>query len=191
MLAVEITRIGELCTSAGDAEGEVRRTLDQAGNVVSELKSVLAASSKVKLQIEGHLAESTSACTRMENMVRKTAATAEDFRLQQDQALIAIRGEIGAAEVHRKESETALGEQLDEARALVAELRAQVRRVIGPIATPDVIQVVEGLPKTRSGKIMRRILRKIAAGEFNDLGDVSTLAEPAVVEALVAARRED
>jgi acetyl-CoA synthetase len=73
---------------------------------------------------------------------------------------------------------------------LVAALRAQVRQVIGPIATPDVIQVVEGLPKTRSGKIMRRILRKIAAGEFDDLGDVSTLAEPAVVDALVAARQE-
>ncbi|MGI9648208.1 MAG: AMP-binding protein, partial [Acidimicrobiia bacterium] len=73
---------------------------------------------------------------------------------------------------------------------LVAALRAQVRRVIGPIATPDAIQVVEGLPKTRSGKIMRRILRKIAAGEFDDLGDTSTLAEPAVVDALVAARRE-
>jgi acetyl-CoA synthetase len=73
---------------------------------------------------------------------------------------------------------------------LIAALRAQVREVIGPIATPDVIQVVEGLPKTRSGKIMRRILRKIAAGEFEDLGDISTLADPAVVAALVAARRE-
>ena len=71
---------------------------------------------------------------------------------------------------------------------LVAALRAQVREVIGPIATPDMIQVVEGLPKTRSGKIMRRILRKIAAGDVEDLGDVTTLAEPAVVEALVEAR---
>ena len=67
---------------------------------------------------------------------------------------------------------------------------AQVREVIGPIATPDVIQVVEGLPKTRSGKIMRRILRKIAAGEVDQLGDVSTLAEPAVVDALVEARAQ-
>jgi acetyl-CoA synthetase len=71
---------------------------------------------------------------------------------------------------------------------LVAALRQQVREVIGPIATPDAILIAPGLPKTRSGKIMRRILRKIAAGEVDDLGDVSTLAEPAVVEELVAAR---
>jgi len=74
--------------------------------------------------------------------------------------------------------------------ALVTALRAQVRKVIGPIATPDAIQVVEGLPKTRSGKIMRRILRKIAAGEVDQLGDVSTLADPAVVDALVEARAQ-
>ena len=71
---------------------------------------------------------------------------------------------------------------------LVAALRQQVREVIGPIATPDAILIAPGLPKTRSGKIMRRILRKIAAGEVDDLGDVTTLAEPAVVEELVAAR---
>ncbi len=72
---------------------------------------------------------------------------------------------------------------------LVAELRAKVREVIGPIATPDQIQVAPGLPKTRSGKIMRRILRKIAASEYDDLGDVSTLAEPGVVAELVAEHR--
>ena len=66
-----------------------------------------------------------------------------------------------------------------------------MRQVIGPIATPDVIQVVDGLPKTRSGKIMRRILRKIAAGETDSLGDTSTLAEPAVVDALVADRLQE
>ena len=68
-------------------------------------------------------------------------------------------------------------------------LRAQVREVIGPIATPDRIQITPGLPKTRSGKIMRRILRKVASGEYEDLGDTSTLAEPAVVEALVEDHR--
>ena len=73
---------------------------------------------------------------------------------------------------------------------LVKILRAQVREVIGPIATPDQIQIAPGLPKTRSGKIMRRILRKIASGDTEDLGDVSTLAEPAVVELLVAAHRK-
>ncbi|MCP4202759.1 MAG: acetate--CoA ligase [bacterium] len=71
---------------------------------------------------------------------------------------------------------------------LVATLRKQVRTEIGPIATPDRIQIARGLPKTRSGKIMRRILRKIAAGDTEDLGDISTLAEPSVVEELVAAR---
>ncbi len=72
---------------------------------------------------------------------------------------------------------------------LVAELREQVRRVIGPVATPDMILVAPGLPKTRSGKIMRRILRKIAAGEYSGLGDVTTLAEPQIVDALIARHR--
>lgn len=67
-------------------------------------------------------------------------------------------------------------------------LRAHVRQEIGPIATPDAIQFVTGLPKTRSGKIMRRILRKIAEGEIHALGDTSTLADPAVVEELIAKR---
>jgi len=68
------------------------------------------------------------------------------------------------------------------------ELRQWVRKEIGPIATPDLIQWAPGLPKTRSGKIMRRILRKIAANEYTDLGDISTLAEPAVVDELVEGR---
>jgi acetyl-CoA synthetase len=65
-----------------------------------------------------------------------------------------------------------------------------VRHSIGPIAAPDRIQIVTGLPKTRSGKIMRRILRQIAAGEYADLGDVTTLADPSVVEKLVADHKE-
>jgi acetyl-CoA synthetase len=68
------------------------------------------------------------------------------------------------------------------------ELVAWVRKEIGPIATPDAIQWAPGLPKTRSGKIMRRILRKIAANETDSLGDVSTLADPGVVTDLVANR---
>jgi acetyl-CoA synthetase len=67
-------------------------------------------------------------------------------------------------------------------------LREWVRREIGPIATPDFIQWAPGLPKTRSGKIMRRILRKIAANEHEQLGDISTLADPSVVANLVAER---
>ncbi len=77
-----------------------------------------------------------------------------------------------------------------EPHELVGALKEQVRHVIGPIATPDRILVVPGLPKTRSGKIMRRILRRIAAGEYGDMGNVTTLADPDVVDALVALHRE-
>ncbi|QZD88738.1 acetate--CoA ligase [Qipengyuania aurantiaca] len=72
---------------------------------------------------------------------------------------------------------------------LEAELRQQVRREIGPIATPDHLHFTSALPKTRSGKIMRRILRKIAENEFGALGDTSTLADPGVVETLIEGRR--
>ena len=64
-----------------------------------------------------------------------------------------------------------------------------MRKEIGPIASPDLIQFAPGLPKTRSGKIMRRILRKIAENEFGNLGDTSTLADPAVVDDLVKNRQ--
>ena len=72
---------------------------------------------------------------------------------------------------------------------LLVKLKQWVRKEIGPIATPDLIQFAPGLPKTRSGKIMRRILRKIAANEHNELGDVSTLADPLVVKNLVENRK--
>ena len=72
--------------------------------------------------------------------------------------------------------------------ALILELRKWVRQDIGPIATPDLIQLAPGLPKTRSGKIMRRILRKIAENEFDALGDTSTLADPSVVDDLIENR---
>ena len=72
---------------------------------------------------------------------------------------------------------------------LLTELKQWVRKEIGPIATPDLIQFAPGLPKTRSGKIMRRILRKIAANEHEELGDVSTLADPQVVQNLVQNRK--
>jgi len=64
-----------------------------------------------------------------------------------------------------------------------------VRQAIGAFAAPERVHVARGLPKTRSGKIMRRILRKIAAGEYDGLGDVTTLAEPEVVERLVDEHR--
>ena len=72
--------------------------------------------------------------------------------------------------------------------ALKKELVGLVRKEIGPIASPDVIQFAPGLPKTRSGKIMRRILRKVAANEVDNLGDTSTLAEPAVVDDIIENR---
>ena len=73
-------------------------------------------------------------------------------------------------------------------KELAAELIKHVRREIGPIATPDHLHWAPGLPKTRSGKIMRRILRKIAANEFENLGDISTLADPSVVQVLIESR---
>jgi acetyl-CoA synthetase len=69
------------------------------------------------------------------------------------------------------------------------ELVAWVRKEIGPIASPDMLQFAPGLPKTRSGKIMRRILRKIAEDEYGNLGDTSTLADPSVVDDLVNNRQ--
>ena len=71
---------------------------------------------------------------------------------------------------------------------LRSELRQWVRKEIGPIASPDLVQWAPGLPKTRSGKIMRRILRKIAENDYGSLGDTSTLAEPAVVDELIENR---
>jgi acetyl-CoA synthetase len=79
------------------------------------------------------------------------------------------------------------GEQPSE--ELRKELVQHVRREIGPIASPDVVQFAPGLPKTRSGKIMRRILRKIAEDEFSSLGDTSTLADPSVVDDLISNRQ--
>ncbi len=72
---------------------------------------------------------------------------------------------------------------------LIGALKEQVRQAIGAFAAPDVIHIASGLPKTRSGKIMRRILRKIAASEYDQLGDISTLAEPEVVQHLIEEHR--
>ena len=77
---------------------------------------------------------------------------------------------------------------IDDVDQAKADILATVTRVIGPIAKPDKIQFVSGLPKTRSGKIMRRILRKVAEGEMGNLGDTSTLLDPAVVEEIKAGR---
>ncbi len=78
---------------------------------------------------------------------------------------------------------------VDESEELRKDLRNYVRKEIGPIASPDVIQFSPGLPKTRSGKIMRRILRKIADGDTSNLGDTSTLADPSVVDDLIQGKK--
>jgi len=74
-------------------------------------------------------------------------------------------------------------------KELEKSLIEQVRKDIGPIAEPDAIQLIEGLPKTRSGKIMRRILRKIVEGKEDEIGDTSTLADSTVVEKLIEGRK--
>jgi len=78
---------------------------------------------------------------------------------------------------------------VEKTEQLKKELIAHVRKEIGPIASPDKIQFTDALPKTRSGKIMRRILVKIAAGDTSNLGDTSTLADPSVVESLIKGRQ--
>jgi acetyl-CoA synthetase len=81
-----------------------------------------------------------------------------------------------------------LNSDVEETANIKKDLILWVRKEIGPIATPDVIHFAPGLPKTRSGKIMRRILRKIAEGDVSNLGDISTLADPGVVDSLIATR---
>ena len=83
---------------------------------------------------------------------------------------------------------TILNDGFDPSPELEKELIQQVRTVIGPFATPERVQITPGLPKTRSGKIMRRILRKVAVGDTDHMGDTSTLADPSVVDALVKGR---
>ncbi len=78
---------------------------------------------------------------------------------------------------------------IEESDGLVNDLKKTIREKIGPIATPDFIHITSGLPKTRSGKIMRRILRKIACNDFENLGDTSTLADPSVVNNLIENRK--
>ncbi|MBQ02656.1 MAG: hypothetical protein CL477_18490 [Acidobacteria bacterium] len=92
-----------------------------------------------------------------------------------------MKGNAIYAFVTLKTGETATEE-------MKGEIVKAVRSDIGPHATPEKIQFTDGVPKTRSGKIMRRILRKIAEGDVHDLGDISTLADPGVVDSLVSGR---
>lgn len=101
-------------------------------------------------------------------------------------AVVAVPHDIKGQAIHAFVTLNAGTEGSD---ALKAEINAEVRKHIGALAIPERIQFAPALPKTRSGKIMRRILRKIAEGEFGALGDTSTLADPGVVEQLVAGRK--
>ena len=85
---------------------------------------------------------------------------------------------------------TLMQDAREDREAIKESLIDLVRREIGSFAKPDAVQWAPGLPKTRSGKIMRRILRKIAANDLDDLGDLTTLAEPAVVADLIDNRRD-
>ena len=87
----------------------------------------------------------------------------------------------GQAHIRLRDPESGV----EETDQLKKDLVLHVRRMVGPIASPDTIQFASAMPKTRSGKIMRRILRKIASGQAEELGDVSTLADPSVVGKLV------
>lgn len=102
-----------------------------------------------------------------------------------ESAVVGYPHEIKGQGIYAYVTTTAGTEETD---ALKRELVLHVRKEIGPIASPDMIQFSAGLPKTRSGKIMRRILRKIAANDDDNLGDTSTLADPGVVEALIEGR---
>jgi len=82
-----------------------------------------------------------------------------------------------------------LGIDLKEKISVTTSISESVERSIGKIARPDIIQITKGLPKTRSGKIMRRILRKIANGEPKDIGDTSTLLDPSIVDSLVEGQK--
>jgi len=79
-----------------------------------------------------------------------------------------------------------LYEPIEDNATLISEVREEISKQIGPIAKPDRVMVVSGLPKTRSGKIMRRILRKLAANEIDQLGDISTLLNPEIVDEIIA-----
>jgi acetyl-CoA synthetase len=82
-----------------------------------------------------------------------------------------------------------LNRNVEQTPDLLEELRRHVREEIGPIAAPDMIQYASGLPKTRSGKIMRRVLKRIAADDFDNFGDVSSLADPSILDDLVEGKR--
>jgi acetyl-CoA synthetase len=101
-------------------------------------------------------------------------------------AVVGIPHEIKGTGIYAFVTLMANVEKSDE---LKKELVAHVRKEIGPIATPDKIQFADALPKTRSGKIMRRILARIGAGDVDNLGDITTLADPSVVHTLVKERQ--
>ncbi|HBH28945.1 MAG: acetate--CoA ligase [Desulfofustis sp. PB-SRB1] len=107
-----------------------------------------------------------------------------------DVAEVAVVGRVHPVKGQAVYGYVTVKEGVEQSDELLAELRRHVRTEIGPIAVPDTLQFAPKLPKTRSGKIVRRILRKIAGGDYGDFGDTSTLADPEVVRELIAGRRE-
>lgn len=126
------------------------------------------------LKISGH----RIGTGELENAFLKDAAVAEA-------AVVAVPNDIKGESIY---AFITLKENIEATEALKRELIQQVRVTIGAIATPDYIQWADALPKTRSGKIMRRLLRKIANNDLQDLGDTSTLADPQVIESLIKGR---
>src|SRR5665811_2131067 len=111
----------------------------------------------------------------------RSSAASDVYKRQAEAAVVGYPHSIKGIGIY---AYVTLNDGMEPSDDLKKELVVHVRKVIGPIATPDKMQFSSGLPKTRSGKIMRRILRKIAEGELDSLGDTSTLADPAVVEEL-------
>ena len=101
-----------------------------------------------------------------------------------DAAVVGIADELTGQAVN---AFVDLKEGVESSDALRKELIVQVRKSIGPFAAPKAVYVVPDMPKTRSGKIMRRVLRKIVAGEEDQLGDITTLSDPSVVEKIIKA----
>lgn len=119
----EVQQVHACRTSAGDAEARLRAKLDQAGGVVGQLDGVLAGAGDLRAQIECQLAGAVEAHERLQQLGRETAASADDLRRRQEEALAIVRGEAAATEAQRKACETSIAEQLETVRSAAADVR--------------------------------------------------------------------
>ena len=130
----------------------------------------------------------TGRCDDVLNVSGHRIGTAEVESALVNHPLVAQAAVVGAPHPIKGQSISSfvtLKEGAEESEELIKELKMEVRSGIGPFAQPDQVVITPSLPMTRSGKIMRRILRKIVAGESDSLGDTSTLADPSVVDTLI------